>query len=477
MQSRMDRAAVSAWRLAMPPVVVAIVLTAPSGAYGFARDELYFRMLDPAWGYLDQPPLVPWLARSFGANPFRMRIPATLAAVACVGICMLIARELGASRRRQLWTGWAVAGMAAVLVFGHVLMPATLDLAAWPLVCLLVLWGQRRGQPAWWLAAGAVAGAATWHKLLIGVIVASLGIGLAVLGPRRQVPWALGGGIVALVLAAPNIWWQVTHDWPQLRMGAALAEANGSEARWMMWVLLVVFFGPPLVGIGWSGLRALWERPDWRPIRFLIAPLVGIVAFTFVGGSQPYYPAFILPVYMAIGMAARDRAEPLLRGAIVANGTVSAIIGLPLVPIGLLGSTPIPAVNQLVGDQVGWEAYAGQVHTAADGLAADDRRRLVVVTSNYGEAGAVAANAADLPVYSGHNALAALGPPPADRDVVVFVGGQLPNVERLFDSCDVVDELDNGVDVDNEEQGQPIAICRTPLGGWSTAWPQLAHLD
>ena len=78
---------------------LAVVLTATSGGYGFARDELYFRMLRPAWGYLDQPPLTPWLVRTFVTTvadaPWAVRIPATLAAVASVLVVVLITRELG----------------------------------------------------------------------------------------------------------------------------------------------------------------------------------------------------------------------------------------------------------------------------------------------------------------------------------------------------------------------------------------------
>jgi hypothetical protein len=62
--------------------LVALVLTAASNRYGYDRDELYFAMLRPAWGYVDQPPLMPLvahgLAESYDGGPWLLRIPSTL---------------------------------------------------------------------------------------------------------------------------------------------------------------------------------------------------------------------------------------------------------------------------------------------------------------------------------------------------------------------------------------------------------------
>ncbi len=60
---------------------------------------------------------------------------------------------------------------------------------------------------------------------------------------------------------------------------------------------------------------------------------------------------------------------------------------------------------------------------------------------------------------------------------MVLVGGQYDVARSLFDDCRVVDRLDDEVDVDNEEQGQPVAVCRGPVASWDVLWPRLRHLD
>src|SRR3954471_5674223 len=84
----------------------ALLLTA--GRYGYFGDELYFLAAGRhlAWGYADQPPLLPLLARAMDAlapdSVFVLRLPATFAMVASVVLAALIARELGGGRRAQV---------------------------------------------------------------------------------------------------------------------------------------------------------------------------------------------------------------------------------------------------------------------------------------------------------------------------------------------------------------------------------------
>jgi hypothetical protein len=160
------------------------------------------------------------------------------------------------------------------------------------------------------------------------------------------------------------------------------------------------------------------------------------------------------------------------------NTAVSAVFALPLIPVGEVGASPVAAANQTVGDQIGWQAYVRQVADVYRSLPADDRARSVVITANYGEAGAIDryGPAYGLPdVYSGHNELGAYGPPPESATVAIIVTAGDPMRTGTFGSCAVAATLDNGVDVDNEEQGATVSVCRDRKVPWASAWSRFKH--
>jgi len=104
----------------------------------------------------------------------------------------------------------------------------------------------------------------------------------------------------------------------------------------------------------------------------------------------------------------------------------------------------------------------------------------VIITSNYGEAGALARYGPELGLpqpYSGHNQLYFRSRPPDGSMTAVVVGSQIRSTRHLFSSCILAGRLDNGIGVRNEEQGQPITLCRGPLAAWTTMWPAFRHYD
>jgi len=499
MDWRVPPAAAAPPALARGPVftamaAVAALLTVSAGRYGYHRDELYFRMLDPAWGYVDQPPLTPLLARAMSSlvadEVWAVRIPATAATTLSVLVVVLITRELGGNRGAQTLCAWGYAFASMPLLMGHVMLTSSIDLVVWPLVTLFVVRATTRRQPEWWLAAGVVVGLSMYNKLLVAALLLSLTAGLLLVGPRQVLMsrWVVGAAGLALLIGAPNLLYQAAADWPQLTMGAALSENNAAEVRVLMWPFLLLLLGPPLVPVWVAGMVALIRRPAWRPVRFLVPAFGMLLVFTFVAGGQIYYPVGLMAVLFAAGcvpVAEYVAAAPAFRrpGAVAAvalNAVVSAVIALPILPLSLLGGTPVPGLNQIAADQIGWPVYVRQIATAHAGLSDADARRAVVVTSNYGEAGAVARYGPELglpAVYSGHNELWFVARPPAETGVVVMVGGQLDAVRPHFASCEVVDTLDNDVGVDNEEQGQPVAVCRGPADPWPVIWPSFQHYD
>lgn len=478
------------WPVLSAAAALAVVLVATANRYGFHRDELYFRMLDPAWGYVDQPPLIPLLANLMtdlvADEPWALRLPAVLTVVASTLVAAAITRELGGGALAQGLCAWTFAFASFPLVAGHVLVTTSTDLLAWMLASWFAMRALLRDDSRWWIAVGLVVGLATYGRLLIPWWVLGLLVGLLLVGPRRVLRtrgfWV--GGLVAAIVCLPNLVYQVANDFPQLEMGAALADNNADEVRVVMWPFLFILF--PAIWV--VGIVALLRRPEWRVLRAFVVAFAVVLVLTYVGGAQFYYPAGLVAVLFAAGWvpaaAWLARSSVLVRAAIgllfAVYTAVSVAVSLPVIPVSALSSTPFPDMNTTIGDQIGWATYVRQVADVWEAVPSQERENAVIFTSNYGEAGAIDRYGPSLGLpapYSGQNALHEQSRPPDDTETVVVVGGQYAQVRMLFEECAVAGRLANGTDVDNEEEGLPIGVCRGPTRPWSTLWDDLQHFD
>ncbi len=483
--------------LRLPPVAwaglatIAVALFATAmlvgTRYGYHRDELYFMACGQrlAWGYVDQPPFTPAVARLasevFGNSLPGLRVFPALAGVAVLVLLALLVRELGGGRRAQL----LAAGTAALIPLFHtpamVLSTTTFDLVVWGACLVLAARMLRTGDDRLWLAIGAVAGVGLLNKHAVVFLVLGLVAGLLMSSKRSLLlrPTALAGGVLALAIWAPNLWWQARHGWPVFEMSEALQAKNASALGILLCLPgVLVLAGVTSVVIWGPGLWWLVRARDAASFRALGGlALVVTVSMTFLGGKS-YYLAPVVFVLLAAGAIVIERQDAVLRrvavAAAVAAGVFTLPFSVPILPADALG--PVISVNAEFGEMYGWPELTDQLADAYRRLAPAERAHAVVLTANYGEHGAVVhyGGGRGLPEpYSGHNDLWWWGPPPATTTAVVAVGLPPETLSQHFRSVEVVGFVTNPAGLDNEEAGQPIVLARGPLAGWDVIWPAL----
>jgi Dolichyl-phosphate-mannose-protein mannosyltransferase len=475
------------------------LLAAFGGGYGYHRDELYFQEAGrhPAFGYPDQPPLVPLLAAAVdalgGGSLWVFRLVPALLVGATVVLAALTSRELGGDAADQAWTGAAVALCSTILGAGHLFSTTTFDLALTTACVLLLVRAlaapERLGR---WVALGVVAAVALEVKTLPATVLLCCGVGILLAGPRRVLlrPGVWLAAAIALVGALPNLLWQNAHGWPQLELARAIAAGSSgtSVGRVLVVPLQLELTGPvpavPLVAGLVVLLTAAWARP-WR---WIAVGYLAMLVFVVITGGKPYYLLGFVPALIAAGVPGvrawvqRGRLRRWVVGVLVGvQLVVSVIIALPVVPVASLASTPVVDINYDAGETVGWDAFTREVERAFRQVPADERAGAVVVAGNYGEAGALdraRREGAELPpVYSGHNAYGLWGPPPGESSPVLLVGYDTDAAAAaLFSGCRLLARVDNGHAVDNDEQGTPIRFCTGPAQPWPQVWPRIRHL-
>jgi len=461
--------------------VLGLTLLFFAGRYGYHRDELYFLQaghhLD--WGYPDQPPLVPLLARLADliapGSLVVLRLPSALSAVAVVMLASLMARDLGARRSGQVVAAMATAMCGFVLGTGHLLSPSTFALVGGTLVTYLLLrLITGRGDLRTWLLLGLVAGITAEFNILVLAVIAAFGIAVLIVGPRSlfRDPGPYVAVAVALLLAAPYLIWQAHHGWPQSDIAGSIASggSGSSESRLAFVPMLLLQVGPWLAPLWLTGLVRLLRD---SALRCLGAAFLALTVLVLVGGGKPYYLSGFLALLFASGaQPVVDRVRGRVVAALVVASTPALLFVLPVLPAS--DAQVAVDVNYDAGETIGWPAYVEQIARAYRGLPDDTR----ILTGNYGEAGAVDRFGPGLglpSVYSGHNGFGLWGPPPASVPVLA-VGVDRKVLERACAEVEDLGRLREVHGIDNDENGTRLFFCASPVAPWRELWPQIRRL-
>ena len=486
-----------AWR---PVVVIAaalvLLLLAVAGRYGYHRDELYFlasgRRL--AWGFVDQPPLTPALARLseilFPDSLVALRLWPAFMVGGLVVVTSLTARELGAGRTGQIAVAVCAACTPGFLLAGHLLSTETFDLVAWAVTTLLVIMIVRRGEPRLWLVVGVVVGVGLENKWSIVFLVGGLLIGLLATPEQRvlRTPWFAAGVAVALVMWIPNLLWQADHGWPQIDMVRVIQADSldlGSTIAWVPLQILITGLLPAIVWI--AGLLRILGNPEGRPYRFVgIAYVALAIVFAVSAGDKSYYVAGLYAPLYAAGAVPVERWLSRHRGGIARPAAVVALAlttflllpgVVPVLPVTALADSSINDLDPEIGEQVGWPDLVHQVARVWHRVPPAQRSSAIILTTNYGEAGAIErfGPGVGLPQpYSVHNNYWWWGPPPSDTRVAIIVGWWSASYAgRFFGSVSRAGTIRNAFGVDNDEEGAPIWLASDPRRPLPEMWPEM----
>ena len=471
--------------------------------YGFFRDELYFIVCGrhPAFGYVDQPPLVPLaaaLSQVFGTSLVMLRAVAALSAAVAVYASCLLAAELGGGTFALVLTAIGVAFAPALASFGGKVATDTFLLWTWPLAALYIVTAIH-GRPRAWIAAGIVLGIALESKYSTVFFIVALLAGL-LLTPQRKALRTRGflwGSLAAALIALPNFAWQAVHGFPMIEL-----LRNGQHGKNVVLSPLgylaaqIEMTGLLLGAICLCGLVWLLTR---NGTRWLGYAYILLIAMMIALHAKDYYPAAVYSILLAAGgvaleaWTARVRAlRPIIAGLAVAEGLVVLPMVVPVLPVQALmaythalGKGPSSSEHHRMGvlsqdfaDMHGWPEMVSSVARVYDSLPAQERRDTVVLADNYGEAAAVdvLGRPLGLPAAaSGHNSYYLWGPRNAGRPTVIDINGDVSDARKVCATATLAATAGTSPYAMPYEQNVPIVLCRGLRISLGALWPRTKH--
>ena len=416
--------------------LVTLARLALAGTIGLGVDEAHYALYGRhlAWGYVDHPPMVAWLAAlgSLPADtPFFLRLLPILLNTFSVVLLRKLALLLWRDERISFWA----LVLLTLLPYQHLLMVALLPDAGlnvfWCATLLAFRRATEQGHPEDWGITGVWLGGALLSKYHAILLPVCLGGYLLTASNHRQWlkrPQPYVALFIAMVIYSPNLIWNAKNGWISylfhlgrsgsagLEIGDGLAAVGGQLAAW----------SPILFGLLIAAFVVIIRR---KPVRdsdmFVLWGSLPVFAFFivigFLGKVLPHWTSpgwwcgslalasVGLSKSTRLGKAAIRWRRTLISGAIVAFLMIAAIytgiyrpivesIYNPIRSASLNIHRSIPVIQPLppyqnkfdpTNDLFGWPETAREVHAALKRMPRPDET--FVFTHRFLEASQLAA--------------------------------------------------------------------------------------
>ena len=473
---------------------------------------------------------------SFGRSLAAIRIFAALASAARVFLTGLLTFRLGGGRSAQALAMTAMLVAPAYLGSDSVLNMGPFEPIFW-MACILILldmqarlglsplpststanvgaWLSLRGNITYsasavsasfnsasfvrqWIAFGLFAGVGLLNKQSMTFFLLSLAVALLstrlgrALVLRRD---ALLGVAFSLLLAAPNLLWQVQNHWPTLEFLQNIKQGKNGVFDSLVFLGAPVYAFLPATLLIWAaGLIYLLRRSRTRYLGLTYLLFLGVM---MAASAKDYYTFPIYPLLFAAGSVAWERvfgswrrswnlavASACLALAIVFAITFPTFIptftptawlrytakhNLYLPPADLSDASPLPP---FFADRFGWREEATEVRRIVATLSPVERAQLAIICDNYAEAGSLQFYAPDLaPALSGQNTFYLWGFGHANGQVLLYITGRQPeDLRHFYGQVTVVGNLNHSPYMLAAERHQQIYLLRDPHQDMLTFW-------
>jgi hypothetical protein len=478
--------------------------------WGYFRDEMYYILcgqnLD--WGYVDHGPIVALQARLgialFGTSLAGIRMFSALAGGAAVFLTGILTWAIGGNRAAQSLAMLGILLAPEFLGLDSFLSMNSFEAVFWMAAVFAILMLLRGASARWWIVFGIAGGIGIENKPSMVVFLVALLIGLLLTPERRIVfgPAAVVSVAVIVLLALPNLMWQIHNHFPTLEFihNGKVDHKNVVLSPLQFLGAQIMMLSPFSVFLWLSGVIWLLVGRRGREWRFLgWTYLVFLVLMFATRDAKDYYLAAIYPAIFAAGGVCwqallKRRSTAWLVPVYAIFFVVTGILVLPMsMPIlrpqqwldytarmHLRGTSKnmeneaTSAFPQFYADRFGWQEMTDDVTRIVNGLSPGDRERVGILCSNYGEASAINFLGAGrgLPfAISGHNNYWIWGPHGETGEVMIVINGaSLDEMRKYYNSVEIAGVMNHPYAMPYEHRN--IYLCRGRKGSVVTDWAE-----